>query len=356
MERLGFIHEKLDIKILILFILRRLPGAVEPSTLVDLCVQCDDGIGYFDYSDCLVELVETGHIDEGEEGYEITYGNGIVNMEAFAKALKEEWNVTLDKASVNMDIDQTAKLEAEVNLTWSAEEAGEDGAAAGDDSVIWSSSNESVVAVDEEGNLEPKAAGTAVITAESNVKKGKKAECKVTVFDQYDIASSTVSAAGATYTGAAQKPAPSVKIRGTQLKNGTDYTVSWKNNVNAGKASLTVTGKGSYHGSKTVSFTIAKAKQKMTVKAQAKRVRAKKLKKKNQTVKKAIAVKGAQGKVTYKKLSGSSRLKINQKNGKITVKKGKKKGTLRMKVRVSASGNGNYLPFTKTVTVKIQVK
>ena len=33
MARLGFIHEKLDIKILILFILRRLPGEVEPETL-----------------------------------------------------------------------------------------------------------------------------------------------------------------------------------------------------------------------------------------------------------------------------------------------------------------------------------
>ena len=68
MERFGFIHEKLDIKILILFILRRLPGVVDPETLGELC-QCDGGIGYFDYSDCLSELVETGHIEEHEEGY-----------------------------------------------------------------------------------------------------------------------------------------------------------------------------------------------------------------------------------------------------------------------------------------------
>ena len=71
MARLGFIHEKLDIKILILFILRRLPGEVEPETLCELC-QCDGGIDYFDYSDCLSDLIETGHIKETPTGYTIT--------------------------------------------------------------------------------------------------------------------------------------------------------------------------------------------------------------------------------------------------------------------------------------------
>ena len=33
MDNFGFIHDKLDIKILILFVLRRLPGAVDPETL-----------------------------------------------------------------------------------------------------------------------------------------------------------------------------------------------------------------------------------------------------------------------------------------------------------------------------------
>lgn len=71
MPQHGMIHEKLDIKILILFILRRLPGVVEPETLLDL-VQCDAGVGYFDYSDCLAELVATEHIDEVDGGYRIT--------------------------------------------------------------------------------------------------------------------------------------------------------------------------------------------------------------------------------------------------------------------------------------------
>lgn len=71
MDQFGFIHEKLDIKILILFILRRLPGTVDPETLLELC-QVDSGISYFDYSDCLSELTETGHVEQNDEGYTIT--------------------------------------------------------------------------------------------------------------------------------------------------------------------------------------------------------------------------------------------------------------------------------------------
>lgn len=85
MDNFGFIHEKLDIKILILYILRRLPYSVEPETLQELC-QCDGGIGYFDYSDCLSELVDTGHVTKDEEGYRITE-KGAKNADAVESSL-----------------------------------------------------------------------------------------------------------------------------------------------------------------------------------------------------------------------------------------------------------------------------
>ena len=62
-----------------------------------------------------------------------------------------------------------------------------------------------------------------------------------------------------TYDGTAKTPSVTVKIDGKTLVLNTDYTVSYSNNIEAGTAKVTVTGRGNYTGSKTVSFTITKA-------------------------------------------------------------------------------------------------
>ena len=110
----------------------------------------------------------------------------------------------------------------------------------------------------------------------------------------------------------------------------------------------------------TKTETIAKcAKYANPLKAKGKTVKVKyvKLKNKNQTVaqKKAFSIRKAQGKVTYKKSSGNKKITV-AKNGKITVKKGLKKGTYKVKVKVTAAGNANYKSSTKAVTVTIKVK
>ena len=64
--------------------------------------------------------------------------------------------------------------------------------------------------------------------------------------------------ANQSYTGKALTPKPTVKVGSTTLREGTDYTLSYKNNVNAGTASVIVTGKGNYTGVVTKTFTIAK--------------------------------------------------------------------------------------------------
>ena len=62
-----------------------------------------------------------------------------------------------------------------------------------------------------------------------------------------------------TYTGKAQTPALTIKYNGMTLKEGTDYTVAYTNNTNAGNAAATVTGKGNYTSTAAKSFTINKA-------------------------------------------------------------------------------------------------
>lgn len=72
MDVFGFIHERLDIELLILFILNRLPGAVDKDTLTELTIGCDGGINYFNFSDALGVLVTTGHVVCKDEHYSVT--------------------------------------------------------------------------------------------------------------------------------------------------------------------------------------------------------------------------------------------------------------------------------------------
>lgn len=73
------------------------------------------------------------------------------------------------------------------------------------------------------------------------------------------IANASVSKVSAkTYQGKAIKPSPKVKVGGKTLKKDQDYTIKYKNNVKAGKATITVSGKGNYSGSKSTTFTINK--------------------------------------------------------------------------------------------------
>lgn len=75
-----------------------------------------------------------------------------------------------------------------------------------------------------------------------------------------NISSATVALSGSsfTYTGKAITPAVTVTQGQKKLTANTDYTVAYSSNVNAGTAKVTVTGKGSYRGQVSKTFTIAK--------------------------------------------------------------------------------------------------
>ena len=72
MQRLGFIHDMLDVKILILFVMGRVSYPVTVGEIYELCYQ-DECLSYFDVCTAIPEMVKSGHLKEAEdEKYVIT--------------------------------------------------------------------------------------------------------------------------------------------------------------------------------------------------------------------------------------------------------------------------------------------
>lgn len=100
-------------------------------------------------------------------------------------------------------------------------------------------------------------------------------------------------------------------------------------------------------------YAFTKQKQTITgLQNFSKTYKAGKLNKKSYTVKLAGT---AENKLTYSKVSGSSKIKVSA-AGKITIPKNLKKGTYVVKVKATAAGSKFYKKTAKTVTVKIIVK
>ena len=66
MQRLGFIHDMLDVKVLILFVMSRVSYPVTNGEIYELCYQ-DDCLSYFDVCTAIPEMVKSGHLKEVED-------------------------------------------------------------------------------------------------------------------------------------------------------------------------------------------------------------------------------------------------------------------------------------------------
>lgn len=71
MAQYGFIHGKLDVKLLVLYILSRAAGPLDRDTLIDLSM-IDEGVDYFTFMEVLSELEETEHLTCEGDVYSIT--------------------------------------------------------------------------------------------------------------------------------------------------------------------------------------------------------------------------------------------------------------------------------------------
>ena len=72
MQRLGFIHDMMDVKVLVLFVAQRANSPLTTQEIYELCYQ-DECLSYFDVCTAVPEMVATGHLKELDgERYEIT--------------------------------------------------------------------------------------------------------------------------------------------------------------------------------------------------------------------------------------------------------------------------------------------
>ena len=72
MRRLGFIHDMMDVKVLILFVMARISYPADIQQIYELSYQ-DDCLSYFDVCTAVPEMVKSGHLKQTEdEKYEIT--------------------------------------------------------------------------------------------------------------------------------------------------------------------------------------------------------------------------------------------------------------------------------------------
>ena len=130
-----------------------------------------------------------------------------------------------------------------------------------DGTVTFKSSNTAVASVDTtSGEVTIHGKGTTTITAKAAAGKNYKtgsASFTLTVeaagIEKASVAGNSLSYG---YSGKAYTPAVTVKLNGVTLTKDTDYTIAYKNNVNPGTATITITGIGNYTGTRTKTFEI----------------------------------------------------------------------------------------------------
>ena len=181
---------------------------------------------------------------------------------------------------------------------------------------------------------------------------------KITVTGEGLIKARVTGLKTKTYTGKAITQNPIVRFKGNKLVKGRDYTLSYSGNVNAGKAKMTVTGKGKYHGKKTVSFEIKKAVNPLKITGKTVSYKQTELSGGSKILAVSKVIKTQQkgsGILRYKKLSGNSKITLDPSTGKVTLKKGLKKGRYRVSVEVRAKGDKNHKSVTKTAVFTVRI-
>ena len=92
MQRLGFIHDMMDVKVLILFVAARSSYPMTTQEVYELCYQ-DECLSYFDVCTAIPEMIASGHLEQvDEERYQITEkgrADGAITEDSIAYTVKQ---------------------------------------------------------------------------------------------------------------------------------------------------------------------------------------------------------------------------------------------------------------------------
>jgi len=249
-----------------------------------------------------------------------------------------------------------------------------------DKTVKWTSSDEEIATVDSDGIIRPIKAGTVIVTG--TLKCGTSRSCTVVIMDggveeltAIGVKKPEITMKKGQYDQVEIVSEPErAPIYYVEFKSNNEKVVTVDDNgvlhsVGTGSAVITVLISVEDKATGVVKDLTAKCNVYVTgantMKARGKTVKIKQsqVKKQAKVIKrtKAIKITGAKGKVTYK-LTGVSKkkyrkyFKVAKNTGKLTVKKGIRKGSYKVRIKVMASGDRAFKSASTAVTVKIRVK
>lgn len=114
MPRYGYIRDKLDIKVLVLYLTSRTAAPIDFPALTDLSM-CDEGVDYFMFSEAVSDLVESGHLLLEEDRYSITEKgrkNGSICEESLPLSVRQKCDRNL--AKLNSRLRQEAQVRTDI--------------------------------------------------------------------------------------------------------------------------------------------------------------------------------------------------------------------------------------------------
>lgn len=125
--------------------------------------------------------------------------------------------------------------------------------------LTYKSTTPSICTVDKNGNVTALKIGTGyvTVTASANGYDSVSKDVKIVVSKKsLNNGLLTLSETSYVYDGTYKKPAATVTLDGKVLQAGKDYTISYRNNLNVGVATVIATGMGGYTGYTSKNFTI----------------------------------------------------------------------------------------------------